>query len=69
MITTKNRQVEMQGTVVELLSEFTSIIESMHELLSSDFGEGFADAMIALAGRMAYMTDEEFEKKIEEIMK
>ena len=69
MITTKNRQVEMQGNVVELLAEFTSIIESMHKFLSSNFDEDFANEMITLAGLLAYMTDEEREKKIGEMMK
>ena len=69
MITTKNRQVKMQGNVVELLAEFTSIIESMHKFLSSNFNEDFANEMITFAGQFAYMTDEERDRKIEEMMK
>ena len=69
MITTKNGQVELQGNVLELLADFKLIIASMHKCLSSNFDEDFANEMITLAGQLAYMTDEEREKKIGELMK
>ena len=67
MITTENGYVEMQGDIIELLIDFTSIIESMHKFMSSNFDEDFANEIITLAGQLAYMTEEERKEKIKNI--
>lgn len=59
MITTENGYIEMQGDITELLTDFTSIIETMHKFMSSNFDEDFANEMITFAGQLAYMTEGE----------
>lgn len=67
MIISNNGRTQLSGTMITLLAEFTSIIKSMRQFLAEEISENFADSMIELAGRHAYMTNEELEKAVEEI--
>lgn len=69
MILAKGKKIEMHGNVMELLAEFTGIIESMREMLNEDFSASLTDNLISTAGKLAFMSEVERKELREEIDK
>ena len=66
----------LSGSMTELLCDLTRIIKHMKETFSKDVGEDQTREMIALAGMLAFMSDEELnvdkdtrEKVLEDFIK
>lgn len=68
MIICKENTVKIEGTTVEVLAEFCGIIQSMKSHLEKLTDEKFAREQIALAGRLAFASDEEL-KQIQKDMR
>ena len=67
MIRYKNGQGEIEGNLEEILTEFTAIIKHVHEILEKHLGEKAANELIATAGRVAFMPEEDLEKSQKEL--
>jgi hypothetical protein len=68
MIKAEYGEVTVKGSVVFILAEFTFIIKAVKESLE-DHGVPDEEVreLIALSGKRAFMSEEEFEKELEEL--
>lgn len=53
MIKVENGNVAMNGSMLELFGDFTSIILSMRRCFTERYDQEFADSAICLCGRLA----------------
>lgn len=67
MIRYEKGQGEIEGRLDEILTEFTAIIKHVHKILEAHLGEKAANELITTAGRVAFMPEEELEKREKEI--
>lgn len=63
MLISNKGHVVIDGEASILLSELASLIRNLKECLEEDFGEEATRELIADSARLAYMTDEELEKR------
>lgn len=54
--------VTVSGGVIDLMEEFTAVIQSIRSVISKDTDEEVADMLITACGQIAY-TDDESERK------
>jgi adenylyl- and sulfurtransferase ThiI len=68
MIKAEYGEVTVKGSAVFILAEFTLIIKAVKESLE-DHGVPDEEVreLIALSGKRAFMSEEEFEKELEEL--
>lgn len=68
MIKAEYGEVTVKGSAVFILAEFTFIIKAVKESLE-DHGVPDEEVreLIALSGKRAFMSEEEFEKELEEL--
>ena len=67
MIRYEKGQGEIEGRLDEILTEFTAIINHVHKILEAHLGEKAANELIATAGRVAFMPEEELKRREKEI--
>ena len=57
---TKGRiAVAIRGDYMDVIQEFTAIVNSVRERLSSEMPEAVADELISMCGKLAYTEDED----------
>lgn len=61
MIKTEGGQVMISASTEEMLAELTVIIRAVKTVLENKYGDETTREMIAEAGRLAYLTDEELD--------
>lgn len=68
MIVVTNGMVSIGDvTMPRMMAEFTEVIKSVYEvLIENGYSDDFARETIAHAGRLAFMTDEEVTKDVQE---
>lgn len=62
MILLNKGEIEMEGTTIELLAEFTTLVRSFRNMLSEEISKEFADIAIATAGKLAFTSDDMLKK-------
>lgn len=62
MIVINKGEIEIEGTTNEVLSEFTTLIRDLHDVLSEEISKEFADVAIATAGKLAFTSDDMLKK-------
>lgn len=67
MIHATEGYVKIEGTLPEIMADFTRVIEAFYETVSRDLGDTFAREVIVKAGQLAFMTDEEMQEEHERI--
>lgn len=56
---TRHVKVAIKGDTMEIIQEFTAIVNSVRERLSMEFPETIADELISMCGKLAYTEDED----------
>lgn len=59
--------VTIEADDAQMMVDLTLAIRAVRETLTENFSEDIADRMIVMAGRLAYVTEEEFDKGCSEM--
>ena len=65
MIKANYGHVKIEGEETEVLADLSSIIKAFKNMLTESHGEETAREIIAHAGRLAFMTDEQLDAEVE----
>lgn len=57
MISSKNGNVKLNGTAVDVVEDFVHIIRAIRNSVTECYGEEKADLIIALCGKLAFAID------------
>ena len=67
MIKANRGIIQIEGTMPTVCAEFSGVIKAIYEmLLENGVEDDFARETIAHAGRLAFMSDEDIDKAVEE---
>ena len=58
--------VQIEGATPTVCADLSGIVRAVYEVLSEQYDDDFAREMIAKAGQIAFMSDEEMDKAVEE---
>ena len=66
MIKANKGMIQIEGSTPTVCAELSGIVKALYEILEDQFGDEIARETIAKAGQVAFMTDEEMDKAVEE---
>ena len=69
MIKADRENVQIDGMTSIICAELTSIVKAVYETLTEKYDDDFARETIARAGQIAFMSDDELDKAVEEKIK
>ena len=64
MIFVENGRVKIDGTCSELMADATCILRVVYQTLSGTYGKEIINEKLVEMGRLAVMTDEEFDEEL-----
>lgn len=65
MIFVENGRVKIDGTCIEIMADATCILRVVYQTLSDVYGKEIINEKLVEMGRLAVMTDEEFDEELE----
>ena len=65
MILVENGRVKIDGTCIEIMADATCILRVVYQTLSDVYGKEIVNEKLVEIGRLAVMTDEEFDEELE----
>ena len=69
MIKADRENVQIEGMTSIICAELAGIVKAVYETLAEEYDDDFARKTIARAGQVAFMSDEELNKALEEKIK
>ena len=69
MIKADRENVQIEGMTSIICAELAGIVKAVYETLAEEYDDDFARKTIAKAGQLAFMSDEELDKAVEEKIK
>ncbi len=69
MIKADRENVQIEGMTSLICAELAGIVKAVYETLAEKYDDDFARKTIAKAGQIAFMSDEELDKALEEKIK
>lgn len=69
MIKAERENIQIEGMTSIICAELAGIVKVVYELLAEVYDDDFARKTIARAGQIAFMSDEELDKVLEEKIK
>lgn len=69
MIKADRENVQIEGMTSIICAELAGIVKAVYETLTEKYDDDFARKTIARAGQVAFMSDEELNKALEEKIK
>lgn len=69
MIKADRENIQIEGATPTVCADLSGIVRAVYEVLSEQYDDDFARKTIAKAGQIAFMSDEEMDKAVEEKIK
>lgn len=69
MIKADRENIQIEGMTSIICAELAGIVRAVYETLAEKYDDDFARKAIARAGQLAFMTEEEMNKALEEKIK
>ena len=66
MIKANKGMIQIEGSTPTVCAELSGIVKALYEILEDQFGDDIARETIAKAGQIAFMTEEEMDKALED---